>query len=238
MKIVEKNENQIVFTAEIEDSLANSIRRYINEIPVPAIDEIEISRNDSPLYDETIAHRMGLIPLKADKTVKEKTTAKLELNSKKEGMVYSGEMTGNIKVVYDKIPITSLNKGQELEITATVKAGKGSEHSKFSPGFLYYRNVLEIIMDEELKNEIKSACLYHEIKEKGKKIMVMDNKKNEILDTCEEISLEHGKKPEVEPKDDLIITLESFGQMEAKDIFINAIEILKKDLSGISKKIK
>jgi len=238
MKIVEKNENQIVFTVEIEDSLANSIRRYINEIPVPAIDEIEISRNDSPLYDETIAHRMGLIPLKADKTVKEKTTTKLELNSKKEGMVYSGEMTGNIKVVYDKIQITFLNKGQELEITATVKAGKGSEHSKFSPGFLYYRNVLEIIMDEELKNEIKSACLYHEIKEKGKKIMVMDNKKNEILDICEEISLEHGKKPEVEPKDELIITLESFGQMEAKDIFINAIEILKKDLSGVSKKIK
>lgn len=238
MKIVEKTENQIVFTAEIEDSLANSIRRYINEIPVPAIDEIEIARNDSPLYDETIAHRMGLIPLKADKTVKEKTTAKLELNSKKEGMVYSGEMTGNIKVVYDKIPITFLNKGQELEITATIRAGKGSEHSKFSPGFLYYRNVLEIIMDEELKNEIKSACLYHEIKEKGKKIMIMDDKKNEILDICEEISLEHGKKPELEPKNDLIITLESFGQMGAEDIFINAVETLKKDLSEISKKVK
>lgn len=238
MRIVEKNENQIVFIVEIEDSLANSIRRYINEIPVPAIDEIEISKNDSPLYDETISHRMGLIPLKADKSIKEKTAAKLELNSKKEGMVYSGEMTGNIKVVYDKIPITSLNKGQELEITATVKTGKGSKHSKFSPGFLYYRNVLEIIMDEELKNEIKTACSYNEIKEKGKKIIVMDDKKKEVLDICEEISLERGKKPEVESKDELIITLESFGQMKTEDIFLKSIEILKKDLSEVAKKIK
>jgi len=64
MKIVEKKQGQIVFTVDAEVTLANSIRRYVNQIPVMAIDEVEISRNDSPLYDETIAHRMGLIPIK------------------------------------------------------------------------------------------------------------------------------------------------------------------------------
>src|SRR3972149_6730007 len=67
MELIEKNKDQIIFSAEIEDSLANAIRRYVNHIPVLAVDELEISRNDSPLYDETVAHRVGLVPIKADK---------------------------------------------------------------------------------------------------------------------------------------------------------------------------
>jgi hypothetical protein len=39
-----------------------------NEIPVLAVDSIEVSKNDSMLYDEMLALRIGLIPLKADKT--------------------------------------------------------------------------------------------------------------------------------------------------------------------------
>ena len=34
MKLVEKNKDQIVFLAEIDESLANAIRRYLNEIPI------------------------------------------------------------------------------------------------------------------------------------------------------------------------------------------------------------
>ena len=56
MELINKKDNQITFTAEIEESLANSIRRYMIQIPVLAVDEVNISRNDSPLYDVTIAH--------------------------------------------------------------------------------------------------------------------------------------------------------------------------------------
>ena len=70
MKQIEKNENKIVFETEIEDSLANAIRRYVNHVPTLAIDEIEITKNDSPLYDEMIANRIGLIPLKSEKSGK------------------------------------------------------------------------------------------------------------------------------------------------------------------------
>jgi len=34
MKLIEEKNNQIVFTAEMGESLANSIRRYINKIPI------------------------------------------------------------------------------------------------------------------------------------------------------------------------------------------------------------
>src|SRR3989304_2406390 len=72
MKLIEKNKDQIVFAAEIDESLANAIRRYVNHVPVLAVDELEISRNDSPLYDETVAHRVGLIPIKMGKAFEKK----------------------------------------------------------------------------------------------------------------------------------------------------------------------
>ena len=39
--MVHKRNNQIVFKAEIDETIANSIRRYLNEIPILAIDEVE-----------------------------------------------------------------------------------------------------------------------------------------------------------------------------------------------------
>jgi DNA-directed RNA polymerase subunit D len=236
MKIIEKKPNQIVFTIEMEETLANSIRRYVNQIPVVAIDEVEISRNDSPLYDETVAHRMGLLPLK-NKALTQKKPKKLKLKVNKEGVVYSEEIKGDPEVVYKKIPITTLDKGQELEIIATPKVGKGSEHSKFTPGLMFYRNVVEVTVDKNLYNEIKKACPNSEIKDKGQKITIIDDKKQEIADVCEGICKRNGKKAEIDYKDKLVITLESFGQTSVEDIFKKSIEILKKDLTSISKKI-
>ena len=47
-----------------------------------------------------------------------------------------------------------MKKGQELEILATAKVGKGSEHSKFSPGLMFYRDVVEIKIDKECPKEV------------------------------------------------------------------------------------
>ena len=63
---IQKND-QMTFEVEIEESLANLIRKYINHIPTIAVEDVEITKNDSPLYDETIAHRLGLIPLEINK---------------------------------------------------------------------------------------------------------------------------------------------------------------------------
>ena len=238
MKKIEKTENQVVFTAEISDTLANSIRRYINQIPVLAVDEVEISRNDSPLYDETVAHRIGLVPLKADKSANvEKTSGKLKLEVKKEGIVYSGEIKGQPAVVYKSVPITALAKNQELQLTATVKAGKGFEHAKFSPGIMFYRNVSEITLDKEFYDEIKEIVPEDRIKEKGNKITIVDNKKKDVADVVEGICNRRGKKAEIEEKDELVITLESFGQMDVEDILKKSVQILKKDLNEVSKQV-
>lgn len=235
MELIEKKENQITFAAEIDESLANAIRRYINQIPILAIDEVEILKNDSPLYDETIAHRLGLIPLKEDKDTKKKNP-KIKLIAKKEGMVYSQELKG-AKIVYDNMPITFLDKGQELEIKATTAKGEGSEHSKFSPGLMFYRNVAEITIDKEFYDKIKKIIPGNEIKERKDKIVILDNKKREISDVCEGICNQYEKTAEINLKNELVITLESFGQINVEEIFKKSIEELRKDLLKVSKKI-
>src|SRR3989344_790044 len=237
MKKVEKTANQIVFTADISDTLANSVRRYVNRVLVLAVDEVEISRNDSPLYDEAIAHRISLVPLKSDKSVNEKTTEKLKLDAEKEGLVYSKNLKGNAEVVYPGIPITTLSEGQELQLVAFVKAGRGAEHAKFSPGLMFYRNVSEITLDKEFSDEIKKTFPEADIKEKGNKIMVIDNKKREILDFCEGIASKRRKKAEVETGSELVITIESFGQMTPEDMFKKSIEVLRKDLASVQKNL-
>jgi len=63
MKLIEKKEDYVTFTAGIDESLANAIRRYVNQIPALAVDEVEFLKNDSALYDETIAHRMKQLPI-------------------------------------------------------------------------------------------------------------------------------------------------------------------------------
>lgn len=234
MKIIEQKEKKLIFSMKIEEELANAIRRHTNQIPVFAIDIVEISKNGSPLYDETIAHRLGLIPLETENNQIKKNT-KLKLSVKKEGIVYSGDLKGT-KLVYENMPITTLNKNQELELKATVNVGLGIEHSKYSPGLMSYRNVSEITMDKEFLDKVKEICS-NEIKEKGNKIVVYDNKKKPILDVCEGICHANGKKAEVSFNDELIINLESFGQMNVKNIFKKSLDELKKDLSKISKKL-
>lgn len=237
MKKIEKTENQIVFTADISETLANSIRRYLNQVLVMAVDEVELSKNDSALYDEAVAHRISLVPLKTDKSVNEKSTGKLKLEVKKEGSAYSKDLKGSPEVVYENIPITTLSEGQELQLVAFVKAGKGSEHSKFSPGLMFYRNVSEITLDKEFYDDVKKVFPENEIKEKGNKIVVIDNKKKEILDFCEGTANKRRKKAEVETKEELVVTLESFGQMSPEDMFKKSIEVLKKDLTSVQKGI-
>lgn len=238
MEKVNAKENRLAFRAEIDESLANAIRRYTFEIPVLAIDDVEISKNDSALYDETIAHRLGLTPLIMPKTVAKTKEYAVELSSKKEGFVYSGEMEGDIKIAYDKIPLTMLDKGQELEFKAIARLGKGKEHSKFTPGLMVYRNVVEIKTDKNCPVEVIEECPHNLFVDEGGRVKVDDNVACDSCGICMEFTKKAGKEcVTIEPTKELLVTIESFGQLPPEEIFIKAIERLKEDLDEVAKKI-
>lgn len=235
MKIINKKDDQIVFTAEIEDSLANAIRRYFNHIPILAINEVEISKNDSPLYDETIAHRLGLIPLKMDKAFKEPVKIKL---ASKDNFVYSKDLKG-AKPAFETIPITSLKKGQELELTGTAISKTGSDHSKFSPGLIFYRNIVDVNIDKDCPKEVVGVCPKNILKSNNGKVTVTDSSKCDMCEACVDFCKKQGKNSiTLKPTKELLVTIESFGQLPIKDIFKKSIDSLKKDLNEISKKVK
>ena len=79
MEIIENNKEKLVLRIDSNEQLANAIRRSVSEVKTLAIDTVEIFKNDSALYDEILAHRLGLIPLKTEKSMSDKTKVDFKL---------------------------------------------------------------------------------------------------------------------------------------------------------------
>lgn len=155
-------ENYAEFVVEgITPAIANAIRRtIISDVPTLAINEVAILENSSVLFDEVIAHRLGLIPLKVDVETYDVllecyeegkaddcvATLALEVEAEKPGTVYSGHLkfTGfvgefarltpiEVKPVSELVPIVKLAAGQKLVLEAYAKIGIGKEHAKWQP---------------------------------------------------------------------------------------------------------
>src|SRR3989338_6585252 len=197
IKNYDKEKQRMQFIADMETSLANAIRRSVLEIPIMAIDEVEIIKNDSALYDEIIAHRLGLIPIKTDKSSKEIKFKLKEIGPK---MVYATDITPSI--------------GTRLK--------KGIEHVKYSPGLVYFKhNVNEDILDYIIiDGDGKVSCDEDQLKNKG----ISEEKIKEIKSIKEIKEIE--------------FNLESWGQLEIRDIFVKAIDVLEANLKELEKAVK
>jgi len=159
IKLVENQEkkNRLIFSLKgVDTAYANTLRRIMGfEVPVMAIEDVEFRKNTSILYDEMIAHRLGLVPLSTDlksyNMMSEckckgagcaSCTVKLILKVQGPCTVYASDIKSKdpeIKPIYGKMPIVKLLEGQELEFEATAVLGQGKEHSKWSTGLIYYK---------------------------------------------------------------------------------------------------
>lgn len=168
LQILEQDEKKIkVIFKDIHRSYVNAIRRFaICEVPTIAIDEVVVLENSSVMYDELIAHRLGLIPLKTDLTrysLPEECDCKSALGCTKcrvllvldveagnrTRVVYSGDLRSEddfVKPTSDSIPIVKLAPKQAIKLEAYARLGKGKEHAKWQPATV---SVLTPVSEEE-----------------------------------------------------------------------------------------
>ena len=98
--------------------LMNGLRRTVMaHIPVIAIEDITLYENDSPVNDEMLGHRLGLIPIQSSKDLKEGDEFSFTLEKEGPCMVYSKDIQSKdpkIRVAAGKIPITELGKKKKF----------------------------------------------------------------------------------------------------------------------------
>ena len=223
----------------INYSYANSIRRLITaDVPTLAIEDVSFKKNNSILYDEIIAHRIGLIPLKTS-GADEKSKIVFTFKEKGPGYVYASSLKTkdkSCKPVHPKMPIVKLLDKQELEFEATAILGKGSEHMKWSPGTVHFVQEPKIKINnksskfEEYKDKYPSKAF-----KKGK----LDEKNilnNNLVDACECINkdilnIEYSNE-------NFIFQVESWGQMSCEVMVKKALEIFNEQLTEFSKLMK
>lgn len=248
MKILTKTTEKLAFAEEMDESLANAIRRSALEVPILAIDEVEFHKNDSVLYDEVLALRLGLTPLKNDKDLElredcsckgkgcSKCTVQLKIVAKGPGTVYSKDLKGKAEVVYGKIPLTKLAEDQELELVASAILGKGIKHTKYSPGIVYYRNSAELEAGK-LGNSEKyvKVCPKKVLKVEKGKLEIIDKYECDLCEACVEEAKISGDELKILPGKEIVFFIESFGQLPAKDILDGAVKALKDNLKQVVK---
>ena len=230
MEIIENTEEKLVLKMEANESLANAIRRNIPEIPVLAIDEVEIFKNDSALYDEVLANRLGLIPLKTEKGMSEKTKVEFKLVKKGPCTVYAEDLKGNGEIVYGKIPITILGAEHKLELVATAKLSKGIEHAKAVPGLCYYRHILEVASSPKIDSIVQKSKGFIKAEKKGNK-WICDLEEGDIED------IKAIDKTAISDSSEIFFVIESYGNMPAKDILLKAIKAFEENLDEFEEKI-
>ncbi|MBS3077826.1 DNA-directed RNA polymerase subunit D [Candidatus Pacearchaeota archaeon] len=231
METIQNINEMLVLRIDANLPLANAIRRSLSDVPTLAIDDVEVYKNDSALYDEIIANRLGMVPLKTEKSMSPKTKIDMKLSKKGPGQVYSGDLEGPATVIYPKIPITLLGEGHKLELMATATLGIGRSHAKHIPGLCYYRYILEV----------KSSPQIDEIVEKSKGLIKPEKKVSKWLcDINEAIIKEIEKldKGAVTDSSEILFIIESYGNMPAKDILSEAVKALEHNLDEFEKELK
>lgn len=257
VKTLEKSENKLVLQIdETSPEFANSIRRaIISLVPTLAIEKIEFTENSSTLYDEIVALRVGLIPLKTDlKTYNtresctcknkgcSKCTVKLTLKKQGPGVAYAEDLKSSdpeIVPAHPKILIVTLDEGQSIAFKANAILGTGQNHTKWSPGttfYRYYPSVKITKTGEKLKEAVK-VCPKNVFAVKNSKLVVANERNCDLSLSCVE---KFGEKNFIVKGDPnkLIFTIESWGQLDPKVMWTKAIDIIEKEMKSFQKQLK
>ena len=230
---------------------ANAIRRLIvEEVPTLAVEDVEVRDNSSALYDEMLALRLGLLPISTDlKSYRSKESCscqgagcaqcelKITLKAARKGYVYAEEAKSadpKCTFVYPRTPIVKLQPKQKIDVTMTAVLGRGQEHTKWSPGWAIYLHepVVKVGKVSE-PQKVMEMCTDGVFSLKGNTLSVNQEKVADSLLLEFYSSLDKGIT--VEYTENLIFTVESWGQLSCREMLQKSADLLSEKIDIFEK---
>jgi DNA-directed RNA polymerase alpha subunit len=140
------NEEDGVLEAQLSqanEAIANTLRRSMMvKVPTLAIKELHINQNESGLFDEVLANRMGQIPLTIPENVDEDDTVHIAVQQEGPGAVHAEDIKADndeAEPVNPEALIVELKEEQELTLEGEAVLSTGQEHAKHQGGTIGYQ---------------------------------------------------------------------------------------------------
>ncbi len=232
---------------DVTYGFANGLRRAILiKVPKLAMEDVVIYENSSALFDEMLAHRLGMLPIKADTSLFvfrdecvcneegcPNCTAIFTLTKEGPCTVYSKDLqmqSTDAKIADPDIPIVELLEDQRVILECSAILGVGAQHAKWQAvNGLAYKNYPVIEVGEcTLCGECIEACPEKILKIKDEKLMVTDVMECSLCKSCEEACEKGAIKVNYDPRA-FIFKFESDGSMDVKEILRKALEVVEKE---------
>lgn len=245
--IIELSERKARFVLSgVPASFANALRRcMLAEVPVLAIDEVNIYDNTSFLFDEQLALRLGLIPIKADTSLfnfPEECSCggegcpscqlPMTLNAEGPRVVYSGDLVTEdpgAGPVDTTVPIVELKEKHKVIIEAIARLGIGRSHAKWQVGIACgFKNMPVLTIGEcDWCGKCAEVCPRDILEVDGNQVKVISVIDCSMCRLCEEECEMDAIKVSEDPAS-FVMTFESSGAMNAPDLAIEAAKNIKK----------
>lgn len=253
IKVLEKSERRIRFVLERSNpAFANALRRVMkNEVPTMAIEYVDFEENTSGMFDELVAHRLGLVPLTFDQdayNMKDdckcggkgcsRCEAVLVLDKQGPCTVKSGDLKSTDESVQpaDKdIPIVDLLENQRLKFEATAQLGLGTEHIKWQAANVGYQYTPSVRTSEKADPKIIDICPTHVFEKRDGRVKVVAEDKCILCMRCVEIS-----EGVTVSSDDtgFIFDVESVSGRSAKQILNKSLDVLEERAEALAEGVK
>jgi DNA-directed RNA polymerase subunit D len=246
VQILKKRGDTLVFVLDgATPAFANALRRImISEVPTLAVEWVDFHANSSILFDEIVAHRLGMIPLVFDpRRFNTKESCRcggkgcplcevfFALEKSGPSVARSGDLKSSnraVKPTSPDFPIVELLKDQGIKFEARAQLGTGRQHAKWQAANASYQYYPEIEVrkgcrSQELRKAV-SECPKGVLALKGSRLILKDPAGCDLCLRCESASGCISMKPN---PNRFIFRVESVSGLEPAQIVGQAGEILR-----------